>query len=288
MPLAGANLAVSSSRRPRAPLNDAGLVIRTATAVIGIPVVIAIAIVGGSIFALAVIVVSLAAAWEAYRMVKSRGHRPALLFVLAMSALLATAPASSNPRLWWQATVVVGLLATGLWVLASGAGPEAFLDLPITAAIAVYTGGLLGYLTAIRLLDHGLQLVLLVLVLNWAYDTGAYFTGRSIGRTPFMAHISEKKTWEGVGGGLALTVVAAVIAAIPLGVHVGVAVLLGVVVASAAQVGDLIESLMKRYSGVKDSGAIIPGHGGLLDRIDSLLFSGAAAYYLLLATGYHG
>jgi len=287
MPHDGASLGASNSRGSRFRLGDPAVATRIATAMVGVPVVLVLVVIGGAPFKAAVILVALVAGWEAFQMLKSRGHRPALLFVLAVSALLAAAPGSSNPRLWWQATVVVGALAAGLWVLIAGEGSDAFVDWALTITIAIYAGGLLGFLTGVRLLGHGLQLVILVLVLNWAYDTGAYFTGRTFGRTPFMAHISQKKTWEGVAGGVLLALVAALVLAVPLGVNIGVSVVVGLVVAVSAQVGDLVESLMKRYCDMKDSGSIIPGHGGLLDRIDSLLFSGAAAYYVLLVAGYH-
>lgn len=254
---------------------------------LGIPIVVLITILGGALFKVVIILLALLAAWEAFQMLRTRGHRPALLFVLSMSALLATGPGSSNPRLWWQATLIVGALAAGLWVMGAGGASEGFLDWILTISIALYAGGLLGFVTAIRFLNHGLQLVLLVLIVIWAYDTGAYFAGRFLGRTPFMAHISQKKTWEGVAGGSLAAVLAGLILSLPFGVNIGVGVVLSLVVAAAAQVGDLVESMMKRYSDVKDSGSIIPGHGGLLDRIDSLLFGGAAAYYLLLLAGYH-
>ena len=102
-----------------------------------------------------------------------------------------------------------------------------------------------------------------------------------------MQWISPSKTWEGVVGGVILSIVVALIAAVPLSVSLLTGLALGVAVPVAAQAGDLIESMMKRYSGVKDSGKIIPGHGGVLDRIDSLLFSGTAAFYVFLISGYH-
>lgn len=253
---------------------------------VGIPIILLLVFVGGGVFKITIIIVALGAAWEAYRLLRGRGHRPALLFVLAMTALLAIAPGARSPFLWWQATMVVGSMATGLWVLLAGEGQVAFVDWALTIVIALYTGGLLGLAGGIRLLDNGLRLFVLVLVLTWAYDTGAYFAGGSIGRTPFMSGVSPNKTWEGVAGGLLTTVVAALVLAWPVRVNIGVAVVIGVVVAASAQTGDLVESLLKRYCDAKDSGALIPGHGGLLDRIDGLLFSGAAAYYLLLIAGY--
>jgi len=153
-------------------------------------------------------------------------------------------------------------------------------------SIALYTGGLLGSLIGIRVLGDGLRLLLFVLIATWAYDTGAYFAGRTFGRTPFMQNISQKKTLEGVAGGLALTIAVSLIATAFTPVPVATAFIVAVAIAVAAQSGDLLESLLKRYAQVKDSGTLLPGHGGLLDRIDGLLFSGTVAYYIFVLAGY--
>jgi len=115
---------------------------------------------------------------------------------------------------------------------------------------------------------------ILLLVLGvWAYDTGAFFIGRQFGRRRFLEHISPSKTWAGLVGGIAVAsvVVAAMLAA--LGQSPAAALVVGPLVGLAAQAGDLAESLLKRAAGVKDSGSLIPGHGGVLDRIDSFLFA---------------
>jgi phosphatidate cytidylyltransferase len=206
---------------------------------------------------------------------------------LAMVAVLALAPGLPHPWEWWRGTLLVGTMVLALWFLLGRKSFDSFVDWVLTIAIVVYTGGLLGSLISLRGLHSGAKLVLLTLVLTWAYDTGAYFAGRTWGSRPFMQWISPSKTWEGVVGGVILSIVVALIAAVPLSVSLLTGLALGVAVPVAAQAGDLVESMMKRYSGVKDSGKIIPGHGGVLDRIDSLLFSGTAAFYVCLISGYH-
>lgn len=230
---------------------------------------------------------ALVAAWEAYHMLRSRGHRPALLLGLATCGLLAIAPNAGQASVWFRATILVGTMVAGLWFLFAPTSYDAFLDWALTVVVAVYVGGLLGNLIALRNFHDGVRIVLLVLALTWAYDTGAYFIGRGFGVRPFMRKVSQSKTWEGVLGGFALTLVVALGCAAPARVGLLTATVLAPTVAVAAQTGDLVESLMKRYAKVKDSGRIIPGHGGLLDRIDSLFFTGTAAYYVLLASGYH-
>lgn len=134
-------------------------------------------------------------------------------------------------------------------------------------------------------LDAG-RVWLLVLVLTvWAFDTFAYLVGRAYGRGRFMNHISPHKTWSGaLGGSVAAVVVAGTLAwaagqALPGGLA------LGLLVAVAAQAGDVAESMFKRAAGAKDSGALIPGHGGILDRVDSFLFAGPVVLGYLLVVG---
>lgn len=139
---------------------------------------------------------------------------------------------------------------------------QLYVALPIALMSIVY-----------RLSPH---LLLLLFILVWVNDTFAYLTGRRFGRRKLWERISPKKTFEGLWGGMAMTVIVAVVCGIFFsryfaGMGVIAMGILGIVVSGAATLGDLVESLLKRTVGVKDSGAIIPGHGGILDRIDSIL-----------------
>jgi phosphatidate cytidylyltransferase len=130
---------------------------------------------------------------------------------------------------------------------------------------------------SLRLL-FGFGWVIMSFVLAWANDTAAYFAGRFLGRHKMFPRVSPKKTWEGFAGGLAGSVAGALAlrAMDPVGDLAGLgiagAVVLGLGAAALGPLGDLVESMLKRAAGVKDSGRLIPGHGGLLDRIDALLF----------------
>ncbi|HEY3333796.1 MAG TPA: phosphatidate cytidylyltransferase [Candidatus Limnocylindrales bacterium] len=260
------------------------------------PLLIALAI---GIPALAVVLAIVAAlgAWEAFRLLRMAGY-PSLsvfgtvlavalvleaawrpggdkgLLLVAAGAVLAGigALARTDPRdglLAWMATVFgavyVGLLAFVLQVAANGP--------------AVPAGAVLEPLGAER------GWVLLLVLAVWSFDTGAYLVGRQIGRHRFLTHISPSKTIEGVVGGLVATTIVCALMLAGLGQQPAGALVLGPVLGLAAQAGDLAESMIKRAAGAKDSGTLIPGHGGILDRIDSFLFAGpvVALYVLALA-----
>lgn len=131
---------------------------------------------------------------------------------------------------------------------------------------------------------RGLGWLLIVILATWFGDTAAYLVGRSFGRRPLLPRVSPKKTVEGSIGGLGGSAIAgaAGVALFGLGVPVLVGGLVGLILGAAGQVGDLAESFLKRQAGIKDSGTLIRGHGGMLDRIDALLFTLVAGYLLVL------
>ncbi len=154
---------------------------------------------------------------------------------------------------------------------------------PLFLAIVggLYVGALYPYLALLRNTAGGVGLLLLMLLTVMAGDSGAYFVGRSLGRTKLAPGVSPGKTVEGAVAYVASSVVAAVILRTPLGVawSAGAAVVFAVLLSIMAQLGDLAESALKRVAAVKDSGWLFPGHGGLLDRGDSLVFAAVFAYY---------
>jgi phosphatidate cytidylyltransferase len=138
-------------------------------------------------------------------------------------------------------------------------------------------------------LPSGVAWTLTLVLIVWAYDTGAYLVGRQVGRTRLVEHISPAKTVEGLVGGLVAATIAAGIGAALIGLEPWHPLILGPVVGVAAQAGDLAESLLKRAAERKESGSLVPGHGGILDRIDSFLFAAPVlAGYALLVAGRGG
>lgn len=173
-----------------------------------------------------------------------------------------------------------------------------------TLAGALYVGGLLGHFVLLRAIEapplrpnalDGLRIapgaawIFATFAVTWASDSGAYFAGRAFGRNKMSPALSPKKTWEGFAGGTVAAVAAGIGIIALLGLPVASVpvsgLLIGLVGAVGGTLGDLAESLLKRQAGVKDSGSLIPGHGGLLDRVDSLLFTGPMVFYLIPLLG---
>lgn len=132
--------------------------------------------------------------------------------------------------------------------------------------------------------DYGPWLLLFALVITWAGDTGAYFAGRAFGQHLLAPHLSPKKTWEGSLAGLAASIIAGVLFQRWLHAPVGYLIGMAVVGNIAGQIGDLLESAYKRSAGVKDSGSLLPGHGGVLDRIDALILAIPVVWYYWILT----
>ena len=149
----------------------------------------------------------------------------------------------------------------------------------------LYVGLLLRSLyPSLRNLENGVALVFFVILVTWLSDTGGFFVGKRLGKHPLAPRLSPKKTIEGLLGGVLFSVVGAILSQftfVPF-FSLGQCVMLGVGLALLGAVGDLAESAIKRSVSVKDSGTIIPGHGGVLDRVDSLLFTGPAMYYYVM------
>ncbi len=259
---------------------------RATTAVVLVPLLLIVIAIGGFAISIAIALITIFAAREVFTLLRSAGHPAfqALGAVLALTVILdATFPdvlegsgllligigvvlaavaafTKQDPRdglATWMATVFgalyVGLLA---FVIRLGhAGP------PVPAGAPLEVLGP----------ERG-WIVLLILAV-WSYDTGAYLVGRQFGREKFLTHISPSKTYAGLVGGIVTTTVVVALMLFGLGQPPVHALLLGPLTALAAQAGDLAESMLKRAAGSKDSGTLIPGHGGMLDRVDSFLFA---------------
>lgn len=252
--------------------------LRVLAAVVGMVVIVGALFVGSAPFALVVAAISALALREFYALFRAHRYHPNEVLGLIAGALF---PLSA---LVFGKTGLVGIsfllvLATLLWYVAFS--KTRLADMAITVFGAVYVGFLLSFLVLIRGLDHGPSLVLLVLAATWINDTVAYFVGVTIGQAKLAPKISPGKTWEGTIGGIAATTAALAALGIVSYLDVIERTILGAVVATSAIAGDLVESRIKRELKVKDSGVLIPGHGGFLDRFDSMVFVSGAAYFIL-------
>ncbi len=280
----------------------AGLRRRVASALILIPVVIALAWFGGWVAFAGVVLVLLAGVWELRDMFAHRGWHPLVSLSLALSLDFFVAAMLPDQRvILLEAGISALVIGSFAWLMLTRPTIERTLvDWAMTLAIPFYLGWPLAFLLLLRGdgIGYGVRgfwWVWLLLLPVWANDTFALLVGHYLGRHRLAPHISPKKTWEGFFGGLVFAVVAVFVVtflanlvlspALRLDIPWYRALILGVLIAITATIGDLAESLLKRGTGVKDSGSILPGHGGILDRIDSVLFAVLIVFFYAFALG---
>lgn len=256
---------------------------RIISAAVMIPIALVAVYLGGPCFFALILLVGMLAAYEYLRMMRQKGFAPSYVLGLALAALLvADAQWPGLGLLFWGLTFIpVGWLIVEVF---RGNRPGALTDWALGLAGPAYIGLCLSHFVRLRAMDGGLEWLLLALLGTWICDSGAYFVGHGLGRHPFFPKVSPKKTLEGAIGGLVSGVAAVVLLGYYIfGLGVGWGLLLGLFVVFAATFGDLAESVIKRQVGVKDSSNLIPGHGGMLDRIDSLLLAVPVVYYFASA-----
>jgi phosphatidate cytidylyltransferase len=270
---------------------------RTAFAVVAVPLVIWLIWLGGAPLAVLIAVASAIAAHEFYKLAIAAGSPPLMVHGLVLSAAIPLFMYARLLGLWVPDVGVLMLIVLELLTFAlffRGASGKPIEAVAITLFGALYTGGMMSFAFALRYHPYvigataGVTLVALPFVLTWVTDIGGYTFGRMIGGRKLMPSISPGKTVAGAVGGLVMAIVFTVLyerfALRPqaqLGMLLQASILLAVLVSAAGQIGDLVESMLKRQAGVKDSSHLIPGHGGMLDRIDSLLFTLPVSYALL-------
>ncbi|MBW2107786.1 MAG: phosphatidate cytidylyltransferase [Deltaproteobacteria bacterium] len=255
---------------------------RVTTAALAVPVVLLIVFFGGHIgFTLLVALTAILATLEYDALLFQKN--PVWLKVLGIifcAVLIATFYAGAFKAV--SASLVIVFLITGcLGVCRLGLNdPVHVLSKMMTGVL--YVPFLLGHLVLIRQWESGITWTLFVLAVVFAGDTAAYYIGRAVGRRKLCPTISPGKTVEGAAGGLAGSITMACVfkAYWICGLSWWFAVTLGTVLGAAAQMGDLTESALKRSARIKDSGRLLPGHGGILDRIDGLLFAVPILYYV--------
>lgn len=264
---------------------------RVLVAAILLPIGLAIIYRGGWEFTIFVALVLGLAAWEYSRITRQSDYQPGSVVAILGSACLALG------RGWNEfnsAPLIISLLiivSMSYHMVAYERGrDQSGTDFAITLTAALYPGWLGAYLISIRSLPAGFWWLLLILPCVWLADSGAYFVGRAIGRQKLSPRLSPKKTWEGYLAGVLVGTLGAVglvylwklwaepaFSITPLQ-----GALLGFLLSTITTLGDLGESMIKRQSGLKDSSNLLPGHGGVFDRIDSWLWAALIGYYFIV------
>lgn len=255
------------------------MALRLVTAAVGLPLVAAIVWLGGvalTVFGLTITLLAVREFAGLARAAGARGQGPLPYLLSALVLLLGSAQAGD----FLLGALALTVLAALTWAVATWDGQAGDVSWLWTVGAVLYIPLLLSHYLWLRALPDGLGWVALTLAGTFASDTGAYLVGRAIGRHKMAPRLSPGKTWEGAGGGLAGGMAGVWAAATLAGLPAGLAAMgLGAGLSVAAQAGDLAESYLKRTARVKDAGTLIPGHGGLLDRLDSLVFTGPVVYY---------
>lgn len=260
---------------------------RTITALLLLVLILPAIYFGGITFFIYLAIFVVVASWEYTQMFRAMGFAPSAWITIDGTLLILAArqfwPAASQAVL----TALV-LLSMTMHLIAYERGrDQAALDFALTLAGFIYLGWISAYMLDLRGLPNGGWWVMLVFPVIWLTDTGAYFVGVQYGRHKMLPRLSPKKSWEGYAGGvIGGTLVGGFLAFAytrfgPLSISYWAGALLGLVLAASSILGDIGESLFKRFAQAKDSGSLLPGHGGAFDRIDSLIWAGVIGYYCI-------
>jgi phosphatidate cytidylyltransferase len=260
--------------------------IRLISALILLPIGIAIILTGGGLFDLAMACIFTLAVYEFVQLMRTGKFAPNLIFAVAFVWVLLLD--AVLPRLNLPGPALALLLIAALaWQMRQRSGsPTA--NWALTVAGGIYLGVAGAHFILLRQLNDGQWWLLLALAGTWLADSGAYFIGRKFGVHKMTPSLSPKKSWEGLAGGVAFGVIFSALLAVVLSQVLNVylpwwaGAVLGLIGALIGVLGDLSISMIKREVGAKDSGHIIPGHGGVLDRLDSLLFTIVVSYYFIV------
>jgi len=272
---------------------------RVLTALVGTPLIIAAIwfdeFEGPPWFAIVMAVWGVLAVYEFYKITNTTRIRPLAVFGMVWTVLFILNPLFYYPLYPLLITTAVVVPLIGLVLRREKEGN--FISWVWMIGGIFYLGWMLSHFVALRgldnpntLMDEGRNWVFFALFATWASDTIAYFVGRKFGKHKLAPSISPGKTWEGAIGGIIGAAAVSTLFFTPTPLQLPLvswqAILLGILVSVIGQIGDLAESLLKRNVGVKDSGTLVVGHGGFLDRIDSVVFAGVAVYYYVVFAVY--
>ncbi len=264
---------------------------RVLVAVILLPIGIVAIVSGGWIHTSVMALIVGLASWEYATLSKAGGKNPSAFFVLIGALLLVITRNLFGFEFEPALFAFLILIGMGIHLVSFEKGRnQAASDFGVTLTGVFYFGILGGYFVSLRNLPNGLWWILLVLPSIWLADSGAYFIGKKYGKHKMAPRLSPKKSWEGYFGGILVAVIGAPLLLMlyqslglenSLGITTAHAIIIGLAMSLFPTLGDLGESMIKREVGVKDSGTLLPGHGGMFDRIDSWLWGATIGFYLI-------
>jgi phosphatidate cytidylyltransferase len=261
------------------------MIVRGLTILVAAPLIALCVYYGGLPFLALALVLALIAVNEFYNLMLKKGFFPAYYVGNFITIVFIIFAYYGLKRNWEPAHSAILTLAAAAAMISGiflKREKDTIVDVAVTILGMVYVGWFFSYLLFIRsLTDHGGYLFFLMLTI-WAMDMAAYLSGKVFGHTPLMPSISPKKTWEGAIAGFLVALAAAAIFSWTANLELFHALVLGGLIGIFGQFSDLIESLIKRDAGVKDSSTLIPGHGGVLDRIDSFVLTAPLMYYYVV------
>ena len=261
------------------------MIVRGLTILLTAPIIVACTYYGGFSFLILLLALSIVAVNEFYNLMMKKGYAPAYVIGNVITASFIIFAYYALKKDWEPAqSAILTLAAIGAFIAGVFLKREkdTIIDIAVTIMGMIYVGWFFSYLMFIRsLTDHGGYLFFLMFAI-WAMDITAYLAGKLFGKTLLVPSISPKKTWEGAIAGFIVCLIASWIFSETAGLKIGEALVLGAIIGVVGQFSDLIESLIKRDAGVKDSSNIVPGHGGVLDRIDSFVLTAPIMYYYIV------
>lgn len=275
---------------PLSPIARRGIVKRVAAGVVFVPIFVLLTRAGGYWFLGFVDLFIVLGLFEFYRMMAAKGIHPYRGIGIASGLTLSTYMyfASGVYANFFLTFVLIAIMALEL---TRRDNRRAVYHVATTVFGIVYVAYLGSHLVLLRELpwlisrpyDMGARFIFLAFTMTWASDTGAYVVGSTMGKRPLLPRVSRGKTWEGAVGGVVFAAVAGGVSSLTFAqfLHPAWGVALGAVCSAVGLLGDLFESMLKRDAEIKDTSRIIPGHGGVLDRFDSLLFTVPLIYYFL-------
>ncbi|MEA3453588.1 MAG: phosphatidate cytidylyltransferase [Candidatus Caldatribacteriota bacterium] len=258
---------------------------RTATTIIGVLLAFLTIFWEGFPFFIVVIIIALLGLKELFSIAAKQGYRPSYILGTALILYFIIITVYDIRYLNYyidNLIITFFIILTFIFQLFKKDYSKVLAEISITIFGSIYLGYLLSFMIKIKDLPNGNYYLISLLIVTWVNDIGAYLIGTKFGKNKIFPKISPKKTIEGSIGGIIFSIAATFTLKNWLNLNFNELILLGLIIAIIAQIGDLFESVLKRGSGVKDSGTLIPGQGGILDCLDSLIFTAPVFYYCII------